>query len=91
MCPHKILTLTDTILFVSWLSFERYYQQLAETNVNTYSQSLVEVGDPFGRVRGRSEGAEGDCNPIGRTTVPTNLDPSELPGTQPKTQGTYLG
>jgi len=23
-------------------------------------------GDPKGRVRGRTEGAEGDCNPIGK-------------------------
>jgi hypothetical protein len=28
---------------------------------------LIEVGDPYGRVRGRTEGDEGDYNPIGRT------------------------
>jgi hypothetical protein len=35
------------------------------------------VRDPNGRVRGRIEGAEEDGNPIGRPTVPTNLDPWE--------------
>jgi hypothetical protein len=28
--------------------------------------------DLNGGVRGRTEGAEGDCNPIGRTTISTN-------------------
>jgi hypothetical protein len=28
--------------------------------------------DPNGGVRGRNEGAEGVCNPIGRTTISTN-------------------
>jgi hypothetical protein len=31
--------------------------------------------NPNGRVRGRAEGAEGDCNPIGRTTESTNQTP----------------
>jgi len=29
----------------------------------------TEPGDPNGRVRGRIEGAKGDCNPIGRKTI----------------------
>jgi hypothetical protein len=29
---------------------------------------------------------EGDCNPIGRPTVSTNLDPWELPKTEPTTK-----
>ena len=29
---------------------------------------------------------EGDCNPIGRPTVSTNLDPWELPETKPPTK-----
>jgi hypothetical protein len=32
----------------------------------------IEPGDPNGRLRGRAEGAEGDCNHIGRTTVSIN-------------------
>jgi hypothetical protein len=39
----------------------------------------MEVGDFYGRVRGRIEGTEGDDSPIGRPTVSTNLDPRELP------------
>ena len=35
----------------------------------------TELGDRYGRVRGRIEGAEGDGNPIGRPTVSSNLDP----------------
>jgi len=30
---------------------------------------------PSGRVRERTEGAEGVCNPIGRTTISTNQTP----------------
>jgi hypothetical protein len=33
-----------------------------------------EVRAPYGRVRGRTEGAEEDCNPIGRTTSSTHPD-----------------
>ena len=40
----------------------------------------TEVGDPM------EELGEGDCNPIGRTTVSTNLDPWELPETKPPTK-----
>ena len=32
------------------------------------------------------EGTEGDCNPIGRVTLSTNLDPWELPETEPPTK-----
>jgi hypothetical protein len=46
----------------------------------------IVVRDPYGRVRGRMEGAEQDCNPIGRTKVSTNLDPSALPQTKPLTK-----
>ena len=46
----------------------------------------MEVGAPYGRVRGRTEGAEGDGNHIGRTTVSTNLDPAELQETEPLTK-----
>ena len=40
----------------------------------------------MGRARGRTEGAEGDCNTIGRTTITTNWIPPELPGTKPPTK-----
>jgi hypothetical protein len=44
----------------------------------------TEPRDPNGRVGGRTEGAEGDCNPIGRTTISTNQTPTlELPESKP--------
>jgi hypothetical protein len=45
-----------------------------------------ELGNPNGRVRGRTEGAEGDCNPIGRATISTNwtLQSSQGLNHQPK-------
>jgi hypothetical protein len=39
----------------------------------------AEHGDPNGRVRRRTEEAEGNCNPIGRTIILTNGTPPELP------------
>jgi hypothetical protein len=46
----------------------------------------IEVGDQYERVRERTEESEGDCNPIERKTVSTNLDLSELPETKPNTK-----
>ena len=46
----------------------------------------VEVGESYGRGRRGIEGTEGDGNPIGRPTVSTNLDPWELPETEPPTK-----
>jgi len=46
----------------------------------------TEVGDPYGRVRGRIERAEGDGSPIRRTTVSINRDSSEFPETKPPTK-----
>ena len=47
---------------------------------------MIEVGDSYGRLRGRSEGAETVGNPIGRPLVSTNLEPWELPETKPPTK-----
>jgi hypothetical protein len=46
----------------------------------------TEVGEPYGTVRGRTEGAERDSNPIGRLAVPTNLYPWELSETDQPTR-----
>jgi hypothetical protein len=46
----------------------------------------TEIEGPYERVRGRIEGAEGNGNPIGKTTVSTNLDPWELPETESPTK-----
>lgn len=52
----------------------------------------IEVGDQYRRVRGRTEGAGGDCSPIGRRTMSTNPDPSDLLETMPNTKGhTWAG
>jgi hypothetical protein len=39
----------------------------------------AEVRVPYGRVRRRIEGAEGDSNPIGRITVSMNHAPLRAP------------
>jgi hypothetical protein len=55
--------------------------EILTTNHQTESE------DPNGGVRGRSEGDEGDCNPIKRITISTNWTlPSEIPGTKPPTK-----
>ena len=46
----------------------------------------TEVGDQYGRDRGRIEKTEEDCNPIGRKAVSVNPDSSEFPETKPKTK-----
>jgi hypothetical protein len=40
----------------------------------------AELRDPYGKIRGRTEGAEGDCNPIGRKTISTNWTPQSSQG-----------
>jgi hypothetical protein len=49
----------------------------------------TEVWDPYGRDRGRIEGDEWDCNPIGRPMFSTNQDPWELPETKPPTKALF--
>jgi hypothetical protein len=48
----------------------------------------TEPGDPSGRVRRRTEGAEGVCHLIGRTilTKQNIPPPQKLPGTKPPTK-----
>jgi hypothetical protein len=43
----------------------------------------TEVRDPYGEIRARIEGAEGDCNLIGRPIFTTTPDPWVLPETEP--------
>jgi hypothetical protein len=70
------------VMLADWslacLSSERLYQHLTETDADTYGQPLNWGQEPYGRVRGRTGGAEGDSNPIGRSTVSTNPDTWEL-------------
>jgi hypothetical protein len=44
--------------------------ELHKTDADT-AKHRMEVRDPYGRVRGRIEGTEGDGNPTGRTTIST--------------------
>jgi hypothetical protein len=59
--------------------------QLAETEVDTHRQRLDGCQDPYGRVRGRIEGTQGNGNNTERT-VSTDLNPSELPETESPTK-----
>jgi len=71
---------------LAWLSSERLYQHLAKTDADTHRQPLHWTWDPNGRVRGRTEGAEGNCNTMGRTTISTKQTPWNSQGLnqQPK-------
>ena len=64
------------------LSSERPYQQLTESDTDTVIH-WMEVGDLYGRVRGKIEGTEGDSNAIRRTTISTNLNQWEAPESEP--------
>jgi hypothetical protein len=46
----------------------------------------IEVGNPYGVIRGRIEGAEGEGNTIRRLAISTNLDPWEFSETKPPTR-----
>jgi hypothetical protein len=46
----------------------------------------TEVRDPYGRVRGRSEGIEVDGNPIGRQILSTTPVTWVLPESKPSTK-----
>jgi hypothetical protein len=62
------------------VSPERLCQILTNTDVDAHSQtSLTKCRDPSGRVRARTVGAEGVCNPIGRTILSINQMPPKLP------------
>ena len=50
----------------------------------------TEHWDPNGGVRGKTEGAEGVCNPIGRTTILTNQSPPELSGAKTTNQKIHM-
>jgi len=51
----------------------------------------LSVESPNEGIREKTEGAEGVCNPIGRTIISTNQTPPELPGTKPPTMSTHGG
>lgn len=66
----------------AWLSSERLYQQLTETDEDTHSQPLKDTYSQPGTHMEESEGLKelkGTATPLGRTTVSTNPDHWELP------------
>jgi hypothetical protein len=55
-------------------------QQAVDWDRNILTHNLwTEVWDPYGRIRGRIEEAEGKGDPIERPAVSTNLDSWEIP------------
>ena len=53
---------------------------------NHWIKIKIKIRDHYGRVRRRTEGAKGNYNSIGRTTVSINSDTSEIPEIKPKTK-----
>jgi hypothetical protein len=51
----------------------------------------TEVRDPYGGIGGKTEGSEGDGNPIRRPAFSTNPDPWMLPESEPPTKHTQAG
>jgi hypothetical protein len=66
-----------------WLSPKMFLQHLIQILLASH---LTEPGNPNRRARGRTKGAEGNCNPIVRTISTNQPDPPELPGTKPPTK-----
>jgi hypothetical protein len=55
--------------------------------MQTHSQPSDGTREPQWKSKGRTEGTEGVCNPIGRTTISTNqISIPELPRTKPTTK-----
>ena len=84
-------TITDAMLYLQigawhgWPLKASTSSQLRQMQILTVDH-WTEVGDPYGRVRGRFEGTERDGHLIGRTKLLSNWDPWELPDTKPPTK-----
>ena len=48
---------------LAWLPLRSSNQQLTQTDAKTHSQTAMELGDSYGRIRGRTAGPEGDESP----------------------------
>jgi hypothetical protein len=68
------LLLMPRCVCLAWLCSEKLSQHLRQMQILT-AIHWIELGDPSGGVRGRTEGAEEGWNPIGRTTISTNQTP----------------
>ena len=72
------------------LSSERHYQQLNETDADTYIQPLNLSQGSYSWGRGKTEEAQGERDPIGRPTVSTNPEPRELSETELPTRNIHF-
>ena len=96
-CSPSPDTITEAMLCVQTRAWHGYTLKGSTSNWLRQMQMLsanhwIEIRRQYGRVGERIEGAEGDGNTMGRITVSTNPDPSELPETNPKTmEHTWTG
>jgi hypothetical protein len=83
--PNPTLLLIPTSACWQELSIAVLWEYLNKTDADA-SNHWTEPSDSYGRVKGRTEVAEGDCNPIGRTTISTKWTPQSSQGQnhQPK-------
>jgi hypothetical protein len=72
-----------------WLSPERLYQSLTNTEADVAANHWTKQGVPSGAVRERTEGAEGVCSPIGRTTIATNQTLQSSQGLKHQSRSTH--
>jgi hypothetical protein len=88
-CCHGVLE--DRSL--TWLSSERHYQYLTETDAEQIStvNHCTELSDPNGRVRERTEGAKEDYNPIGEQYQQTRWSSQRLSHQQKSIHWLMLG
>jgi hypothetical protein len=69
------------------LSPEKLFQSLTNPDADAHKKYWTEHGDHNGRVREKTEGAEGVCIIIQRTTISTNHTPTpELLWNKPSTK-----
>jgi hypothetical protein len=93
---HQTLTLLWMLRNVCWkkpdivVSWEALARALQIQSQMFAGNHCTECGLPNEGVRERTEGAEGVCNPIGRTTIPTNQTPQSSQGLNHQPEYTWL-
>ena len=70
---------------LAWVSSERLYQQLTETDADT-AKHWPKAREPHGKIKRRIEGTEEDGNSKEKLKPPMNMDLWELPETEPPTK-----
>ena len=86
LTPHTIADTKKSLLTGTWHGCPlRGFTKARPIEIQMFTTNhWTKHRDPNEGIRRRTEGAEGICNPIGRTTISTNqtLHPPELPGTK---------